>query len=203
MGTDTESALSAKPTGNLMSAARRRDAFQFDWATSGARSATPIQKDPRYAPAYAGLANSYGPMLQGGYIRVLEGLPKMAAAAAKALELDPDLAEAHTAMAATRFNEWNFPGAERESKVSIALNPNDPLPHAWYGYYLGAAGRTREALIEAQRAVQLDPVNVGYAINVANALIFLGRNQEALAYLNRVLELDPRSKTAHGSMAAI
>jgi len=160
-----------------------------------------IQKDPRYAQAYAGVANSYGPMLQSGYVRVPDGLPKMAAAAATALELDPGLADAHTAMAATRFNEWNFPGAERESRIAIALNPSDPLAHAWYGYYVSSVGRNREWLDDVQRASQLDPLSVGYAINVANALSSLGRNEEAIAHLQKALELDPKSQIAHGSMA--
>src|SRR5262249_10861421 len=78
-----------------------------------------VQKDPNYAPAYAALAASYGPMLQGHSLRPTEGLPIMEEAVRKALELDPSLAEAHTALAATRFNEWDFPAAERESRRAI------------------------------------------------------------------------------------
>ena len=67
----------------------------------------------------------------------------------------------------------------------------------------GSSNCRRSGLVEAQRATRLDPVNVGYAVNVANALTHLGRNQEALAYLAKALELDPRSQSAHGSMANV
>src|SRR5262249_7807238 len=132
-----------------------------------------------------------------------DGLPRMEAAAAKAAELDPDLADAHTALAATRFNQWDFPGAERESRAAIALNPSDPLPHAWYGYYLSSTGRNQEWLKEAQRAADLDPLSLVYGTNVVNALASAGRTDEALERLRKELELDAQRATLHESRMKI
>jgi TolB-like protein/DNA-binding winged helix-turn-helix (wHTH) protein len=150
-----------------------------------------IDKDPRYAPAYAGLANAYGPMLQRHEIRAVDALPKMVAAAAKALELDPDLPDAHIALGATRFNEWNYREAERETRRAIELNPNDPLPHMWYGYYLGAVGRHSEQLAQMQRGRELDPLNVRFTSAMASAVSDAGRPQEALEIFQKIGELDP------------
>lgn len=172
----------------------RRSLAYFEQAT---------QIDPRYARAYAAIANSYGPMLQLHYVRTLDGLPKMVAAAVKAVELDPDLPDAHVAMAATRFNEWNIPEAERESKRAIELNPSDPLAHMWYGYYLGAAGRLEEAIVERQRSRELDPLNLTASTGIAAVLAQMGRQDEALEQLKRTIELNPRFGVAHGTRADI
>jgi len=138
-----------------------------------------LQKDSNYAPAYAALANAYGPMLQGHLLRPKEGLPKMEEAIRRALELDPTLAEAHIAMAAARFNEWDFPGAERESLRAIELSPGDALARNWYGYYLGAVGRRKDYLNEARRALELDPLNRMSNGNFATALFDAGQYAEA------------------------
>lgn len=161
------------------------------------------QLDPRYARAYAAIANSYGPMLQLHYVRPIDSLPKMVAAAVKAVELDPDLPDAHVAMAAMQFNEWNIPEAERESRRAIELNPSDPLAHMWYGYYLGAAGRLEEAIAERQRSRELDPLNLTASTGIAQVLAQMGRQDEALEQLNRTIELNPLFRVAHGARADI
>jgi TolB-like protein/DNA-binding winged helix-turn-helix (wHTH) protein len=162
-----------------------------------------IQKDSNYAPAYAALANTYGPMLQGHLLRPKDGLPKMEEAIRRALELDPTLAEAHIAMAAARFNEWDFPGAERESLRAIELNPSDALARNWYGYYLGAVGRRNDYLNEARRALELDPLNRMSNGNFATALFDAGRYAEAFEQTNRALALDSNFTTAVRLRAAL
>jgi DNA-binding winged helix-turn-helix (wHTH) protein/TolB-like protein/Tfp pilus assembly protein PilF len=162
-----------------------------------------LQKDSNYAPAYAALANAYGPLLQGHLLRPKEGLPKMAEAIARALELDPTLAEAHIAMAAARFNEWDFPGAERESLRAIELSPSDALAHNWYGYYLGALGRRKDHLNEARRALELDPMSRMSNGNFATALFDAGRYAEALEQTNRALALDSNFTNAVRLRAAL
>jgi DNA-binding winged helix-turn-helix (wHTH) protein/TolB-like protein/Flp pilus assembly protein TadD len=162
-----------------------------------------LQADPRYANAYAGIANCYGPMLQMHFIRPVDGLAKMVAAAVKAVELDPDLPDAHTALAATRFNEWNFPEAESESRRAIELNPGDPLPHKWYGYYLGAAGRSRESLAEYERANELDPLGHGTSAAFAGALADAGRQAEAIDFLKKTIEMNPSFAVAHHTLGEV
>jgi tetratricopeptide (TPR) repeat protein len=162
-----------------------------------------LQRDSSYAPAYAALANAYGPMLQGHLLRPKEGLPKMEEAIRRALELDPTLAEAHIAMAAARFNEWDFPGAERESLRAIELSPSDALARNWYGYYLGAVGRRKDYLTEARRALELDPMNRMSNGNFARALFAAGQYAEAFEQTNRVLTLDSNFTTAIWLRAAL
>src|SRR5262249_25415332 len=154
-------------------------------------------------PAYAALANTYGPMLQMHLLRPSEGLPKMDEAVRRALGLDPSLAEAHVARAAARFNEWDFPGAERESRRAIELNPNDALAHNWYGYYLGAVGRPKEHVNEARRALELDPLSRMSNGNLARALFYSGQYTESLEQTNRTLALDSNFTTAIEQRAAL
>ena len=120
-----------------------------------------IDKDPGYALAYAGLADSYS-ALGGGwqYLSPSDSFPKAKAAAMKALELDDTLAEAHAALAyAVFFADWDWPTAEREFKRAIELNPNSALSHDRYAGYLETRLRFTESMAEAQRAQELDPLS--------------------------------------------
>src|SRR6201997_951245 len=112
-----------------------------------------IDKDPRYALAYAGLADSYS-ALGGGwmYLPPTDTLPKAKAAAEKALELDDTLAEAHAALAYATFFDWDWPGAEREVKRAIELNPNSALSQARDGECLRSRLRFDESRVEGERA---------------------------------------------------
>jgi TolB-like protein/DNA-binding winged helix-turn-helix (wHTH) protein/Tfp pilus assembly protein PilF len=116
-----------------------------------------IQEDPTYAPAYTGLAFSYATWVPGrAPLRAL--MPKAKQAALKAIELDDTLAGAHTALAFVELTyDWNWTGAEKEYKRAIELNPNYAAAHARYAYELVVLGRTEEALVEARRAVEIEP----------------------------------------------
>ena len=102
-----------------------------------------IQKDPRYALAYAGQADAYALLADFNVLPAREVLPEAESAAAKALELDDRLAEAHTSLAWAKFHEWDWTGAEAEFKRAIELNPSYPTAHAWYGEYPDGAGPLR------------------------------------------------------------
>ena len=117
--------------------------------------------DASYAVAYAGLAEAYG-FLGGAGMEVLtpaEGYGKSKAAALKALEIDEGVAEAHTMLANVKSQyDWDFPGAEKEYRRAIELNPNDALARVYYGQLLELIGRHQEAIVMTTRAVELDPL---------------------------------------------
>jgi len=122
-----------------------------------------IAIDPRYAQAYAGLADSY--LLIGGYglISQEEAIPKAKAAAEKALEIDDTLAEAHTSLGLIYQNyEWNWAECEKEYRRAIELNPNYATAHHWYGEHLVLMGRFDEGIAEIQRAQEIDPLSLRY-----------------------------------------
>jgi serine/threonine protein kinase/tetratricopeptide (TPR) repeat protein len=118
-----------------------------------------VQKDPNYALAYAGQADAYALIADFNVLPAKEVLPKVKAAAGKALELDPTLAEAHTSLAWAEFHDWDWSGAESEFKRAIALNLSYATAHSWYAEYLMALSRFDEALTEMNRAHELDPLS--------------------------------------------
>jgi eukaryotic-like serine/threonine-protein kinase len=118
-----------------------------------------IDKDPGYALAYSGLADAYSTLPSYGGDPA-EVMPKSSAAARKALELDPTLAHPHAVLASTKFEyDWDFAGGEAEYKRAIALDPSDATAHHWFSLDLSSIGRKQEAIDEANRAYQLDPLS--------------------------------------------
>lgn len=158
-----------------------------------------IAKDPTYAAAYAGLADSYA--LSGGFnlIPVDQAMPRAQAAAERALELDSNLAEAHASLGLIApFNNWSWPDAERHYQRAIELNPNYASAHHWYAEgYLMPVGRTDDALAEIRKAQELDPLSAVIATDLGKELYFVRRYDEALVELGRALELDPNFVSAH------
>lgn len=146
-----------------------------------------IQQDPQYARAYAGLASAYALLGQVPYddLPPSEAKPKARDAAEHALQLDPQLAEAHAVLANVAFSyDWNFDTAEREFQRALALGPNDPTPHLWYGHYCIVRNRLSQALEENSRTLELDPVlplfntvraEIRYNMRNYDAAIDLGR----------------------------
>ena len=155
------------------------------------------QVDPSYALAYAGIAHCYGPLGYRGHLAPSDATPKMRAAAAKALELDETLAEAHTAMGAVKaFHLWDWNGAEREFKRAIELDPNYPTAHQWYGLYLEAMGRQDENLAERRRAQELDPLNLSVNTGLGTVYYYSGEYDRAIEVFQKTLELDPNFEQA-------
>jgi DNA-binding winged helix-turn-helix (wHTH) protein/TolB-like protein/tetratricopeptide (TPR) repeat protein len=156
-----------------------------------------IAADQEYALAYSGLADAY--VLLGTYGEPpWELYPNAKATALKAVELDSTLAEAHASLAMISFHyEWNWVEAEKEFQRAIALNPNDPMAHAWYGMYLGAMARHDQALAEATRARELDPLSP--VVNLVISRVFYWKHEydRAIQVYSKVIDLDPQFASAH------
>lgn len=152
-----------------------------------------IQKDPGYAQAYSGLADSLV-QLGGRLLPPKEVMPKAKAAALRALELDDKLAEAHTSLAfVLTFYEWDWQAAEREYKRALELNPGYPLAHTVYGHYLAARGRPLEGVEELRRASELEPANSGFHCGLARSFYYARRYHEAIEVYRKARELAPNS----------
>ncbi len=150
-----------------------------------------IEKDPSFALAYAGLADSYAVMAISADLPAHEVFPKARAAATKALELDDALVEAHATMLRIRSQyEWDWAGAEKEYRRALELNPNYPMTRIYYMSYLVPAGRAEEAVASVKRAQELDPLSLVANAVVARALFFAGRYDEAIEASQKTLELD-------------
>lgn len=157
-----------------------------------------IARDPNYARAYVGLADTYA--LISGYDLApkTETLPKARAAAAKALELNDNLAEAHTSMAMIAQNyDWDWKKAESEYRRAIQLDPNYATAHHWYAEYLSVQGRFAEALEEIEHARQLDPRSLIIAADRGAILYCARRYDEAVTQLKQVLEMERDFPRAH------
>ena len=152
-----------------------------------------IAKDPKYALAYAGLADAN--LFLGSFW--VEALSDAKAAAMKAMELDPTLSEAHVALGHIRlWLDWDWGAADREFKQGIALNATSALAHNQYGMYLSAMGRHADAITELQRARELDSLSPIVNTDLGWALLYAGRGAEALEQFHTTLELDPNYVSA-------
>ncbi len=164
---------------------------------------TAIERDPGYAPAYAGLAELYAARTGTG---VLTRDPKDARLQArqwaeKALKLDDTLAEPHVALARVAQQEWDWAGAEREYQRAIELNPSDSAARIWYAIYLYAMQRFEEAVAQAQHAQQLDPGFSDASIVLARAYVTKGMYQRAIAELQKAMILNARDPFILGALA--
>src|SRR5256714_876885 len=154
-----------------------------------------IARDPNYALAYAGLSSAYilAPFYANADRR--DSGSKAKDAALKALRLDPNLAEAHTALGKVLFfSEIDLAGAVREYKRAVELKPNDADAHHWYGNdALSAFGQFEEAIIEGRRSVELDPLSVIINADLGVSFLYAHRYEESARQLRKTLELDPTS----------
>jgi tetratricopeptide (TPR) repeat protein len=152
-----------------------------------------IARDPKYALAYAGLANSY--VLLPFYFSVpqRDAMAKAREAAMKALQIDPKLAEAHNALGKIlNFDDLDLAGAAREFQRAIELQPNNATAHQWYGNGpLDSLGRFEEAIAETKRAVELDPLSPIINTDRAYPLYYARRYDEAMAQSKKTIDLDP------------
>jgi TolB-like protein/Tfp pilus assembly protein PilF len=163
-----------------------------------------IRVDPQYGLAYSGVADCYN--LQGLFLfRVPhKAFPSATAAAEKALEIDDTLAEAHASLAyAKLIYAWDWPGAEREFNEALKLNPTYPYGHLWYAQYLCAMSRFDEAISEAKRAQESDPISLGINANVGLVLYWVREYEQAVEQLEKTLELDPNFGLAYVYLAFV
>jgi TolB-like protein/DNA-binding winged helix-turn-helix (wHTH) protein/Tfp pilus assembly protein PilF len=161
-----------------------------------------IEKEPNYAAPYAGLALCYAlGSFRGMELPTREAWVKGAAAAKKALQLDDQLAEAHIAMANIHFRfDWDWPEAEREFRRGLELSPNDAFGHDTYSSFLGIMGRFDEAMAEAVRARELDPLSPSVSMGMGWIYSWSRRQDEAIAEFRRTLQLDLNFSAAHSAL---
>lgn len=147
-----------------------------------------IARDPDFALAYLGLADTYAIMEQYTDEPAAVLLPKAREAAVRALEADPSLAEAHATLGLIYQQMWRWEEAEAEFRKAIALKPNYPTARHWYSIHLRSVGRPEEALEQIRIAQRLDPLSMIIGVAAASTLAESGRHEEAI---KRYLELDP------------
>ena len=157
-----------------------------------------LEKDPGYAAAWAGVADAYCMLANFDFLPPKEGFPKAIEAATRALELDETLAEGHVSLGYVRQNyECDWPGAEKEYKRAIELNPNYATAHQWYSEHLAVVGRHDEAIAEIKRAQRLDPLSLVISTMAGIQLHWARRYGQAFEQLRKALEMDPNFGLAH------
>jgi serine/threonine-protein kinase len=151
-----------------------------------------IELDSGYALAWSGLADSYNVSSDYMDITRKEAASKATSAANQALQIDPNLAEAHTSLAAAKlFHEWDFAGAETEFKHATDLNPNYALAHNWYAQLLGKLGKHDEAIKQARMAAELEPFFVSSNFRLGQQLFLARKYDEAIIQHRKTLEIAP------------
>jgi TolB-like protein/DNA-binding winged helix-turn-helix (wHTH) protein/Flp pilus assembly protein TadD len=162
-----------------------------------------IEQDPRYAPAYSGLADTYTLLGDWQYAVMTpkEALPKAKAAAIKALELDSELGEAHTSLAVCLDGfDWDFDAAEKEFQRAIQLNPGYATAHHWYAWHLSHIGRNEEAIAEMRKAENLDPLSLIINADLAELLLLARSYDESIQQSRKTIEMDPNFALAHNQL---
>ena len=153
-----------------------------------------IAIDPNYGAAYAGLADCYNMLVVYGRLQPKEGFPKAKEAAAKALEIDENSAEAHSSMAFIKFRwDWDRTATERSFQTAIKLKPAYAPAHQWYSSYLVAVERFDEAIAEAKRTEELEPLSFVASSHLGWIYYLSGDNDKAIEQCRKILELDPSS----------
>ncbi|HSB11979.1 MAG TPA: protein kinase [Blastocatellia bacterium] len=163
-----------------------------------------IALDPKFALAYAGLADAYN--LEASYSAKPFATPflRAKATALKALSLDDKLAEAHAALAAVKlWREFDWEGGERGFRKSVELNPSYSTAHLWLALYLAAVEKIDEALSEIKRAVELDPLSRVMNLNLARVLYFARRYDESIAQCLKTIDMFPDYLVAHRRLGIV
>jgi len=163
-----------------------------------------IARDPNYAAAYSGLADTYALLGDWEYAVMTpkEAMPRALSAARKALNLDDSLGEAHASLAfcLEGFN-WDFTAADREFQRAIELNPGYATAHHWYAWHLSLIGRNREAIAEMKKAENLDPVSPVVNADLAELLLIAQLPDESMQQSRKTIEMNPGFAFAHNQLA--
>ena len=156
------------------------------------------EKDPTYALAYSGLADSYALLCDIGAVPPNDEMPNARAAAQRAVDIDPALAEGYTSRAFVKLAyDWDWPGAEKDFQKAIELNPQYPTAHQWYASYLVQMGEFDLAMKEIEKAHELDPLSPIISSNLGFYSYLNGKYDEAIAEYKKLLELDQQFWVAH------
>jgi len=157
-----------------------------------------LKIDANYSNAYTGLADSYATLALFEFMAPHEAYPKAKEAVGQALALDPQLAEAHTSLGLIKFQyDWDWKEAEKELKEAININPNYAPAHHFYADYLKAMGRFDEALVEIEKAQELDPLSLAINTGVGHVLYLSRQFDRAIEQYKRAIELDPNFMMTH------
>jgi tetratricopeptide (TPR) repeat protein len=157
-----------------------------------------IEKDSSYPLAYAGLADCYNLLGWYNYLSPKEALPIGKEAAEQAILIDDSLAEAHTSLAWIKLTyDWDWQGAEKEFKRAIQLSPNYATAHQWYVWLLASTKRLDEALLEARRAQELDPISLIINVDVGKALYWMRLFDQAIEQFKKTLLMEPDFPRTH------
>jgi TolB-like protein/DNA-binding winged helix-turn-helix (wHTH) protein len=156
-----------------------------------------INRDSTYGAAYSGLADCNSGLAWHGFKSPAEALPMANAAALRAIEIDPQSAEAHASLGLVLTHRWDWAGAEAEFKQALRLDPRYANAHHWYGDYLSIMGRHDEALLEARQALELDPLNLMIGTWVGRRYYLAGKYDLAIEQGRNTEELDANFAAAH------
>jgi adenylate cyclase len=156
-----------------------------------------LEKDPEFAPAYTGIALTWQAYMQQGFLPYDEVTPKVKAAALKALELDSTIAEVHFTLAGiSTWGDWDWLGGERAFRRAIELNPKYPDARIYYSHFLNTMKRPKEAMEQAERALELDPLNTLFQGLYGMDLMYARRYDEAIVVLRNILKTSPNDAIA-------
>jgi serine/threonine protein kinase/Tfp pilus assembly protein PilF len=163
-----------------------------------------IEADPAYAEPYALLAYVYSMLGHFGNLAPADAFPKAKAAALRALQIDETFASVHFSLGVVRLlYDWDWSGAEAEIQRGLQLAPNDANGHFAYGEWLTAMGRFEEAVVELERALDLDPLSSPIGANLASAYCFVHQYDRGLAQIRKTVELDPSFIAAQSLLALL
>jgi TolB-like protein/DNA-binding winged helix-turn-helix (wHTH) protein/Flp pilus assembly protein TadD len=163
-----------------------------------------IARDPHYAAAYSGLADTYALLGDWQYavMPAKEAMPKALSAARKAVELDESLGEAHASLAFCLGGfDWDFSAADREFQRAVELSPGYATAHHWYAWHLSLLGRNKEAIAEMDKAVNLDPVSPVVNADLAELLLIAHLPDESIQQSRKTIEMNPGFALAHNQLA--
>jgi len=202
LGTEAARALSKKPTENpeahrlyLLGRYEFGKYSEAGWTSSIRYYEQALKLDPNYALAYCGLADTYAYM--GGVVMPSkEAVVREKEFAQKALELDPELPEAHLSLACALGGAFDWRNAQVEFDRAIELNPNLAWAYEIYAWFLGGLGRLDEAIAKDKKAIELDPLNSFFQASLAYYLYHARRYDDAIVQIKKTLELDPAATLA-------
>jgi adenylate cyclase len=203
LGTEAARGLSKKPTENaeayrlyLLGRYHFAKFTRVGWANAIRYFEQALQIDPAYPLAYCGLADTYG-WAGGQTLPGREAWAKEMEFARKALALDPNLAEAHLSMGTALYSVLGPYASEKELDRAVELNPKQPLIYDQYGWTFSAMGRFDDAIAAEKKALELDPLNSFFNMNLAFFLYWARRYDEATTQIRQTLELDPNYAFGH------
>jgi tetratricopeptide (TPR) repeat protein len=203
LGVEAARALAKKPTENpeahrlyLLGRYEFGKYSEAGWTSSIRYYEQALKLDPNYALAYCGLADTYAYM--GGVVMPSkEAVAKEKELAERAIQLEPELAEAHLSLACAFGGAFDWRNAQVEFDRAIELNPNLAWAYEIYGWFLGGAGRLDEAIAKDKKAIELDPLNSFFQAALAYSLYHARRYDDALVQIKKTFELDPAATLAH------